>query len=178
MTIPLPELARAYAALFPGRSESFPFPPTEQSIHRINEALSIRLPDSLIWFAANTGACQGWLASLGEDYESGTHILHMASRTRKIRRRVMGGRGRWEFVRPAAFVPFNLGFDADYNCLDGSTFDPATGEYAIQYWSPPRIFGAERYSSFPQYMEACIRSWAEHARAPVKEAVLAIIGAG
>jgi hypothetical protein len=86
------------------------------------------------------------------------------------------GQGRWEFVKPAAFVPFNHGYDTDYDCLDRSAFDPATGEYAIQYWSPPRILGEERYGSFPEYMEDCIRSWAETARSPVKDAVLSIIG--
>jgi hypothetical protein len=164
MTMSIADLARAYEALFPGSKENCPFPPTDSSIRRINEALSIRLPESLIWFAANTGACQNWLASLGEDYESGCHILQLAARTRKIRRRVVGGRGLWEFVKPAAFVPFNHGDDRDYDCLDLTAFDPATGEYAIQYWSPPRILGEQRYSSFPEYMEDCIRSWAACAR--------------
>lgn len=178
MTIQIADLARAYDALFPGMSGNCPFPPTERSIHCINEALSIQLPDSLVWFAANTGACQNWLAGLGEDFESRHHILCLTSRARKIRRRVIGGHGRWEFVMPAAFIPFNHGHDDDYDCFDSGTFDPSTGEYAIQYWAPPRLLGEQRYNSFPQYMEACIRSWAEDARAPVKDAVLSVIGNG
>ncbi len=154
-----------------------PFPPTQRSIQRINEALSIRLPDSLVWFAANTNASQNWLASLGEDCDSGLHILQIAARTRKTRRRVIEGHGRWEFVQPAAFVPFNHGYVNDYDCLDRSAYDLSTGEYAIQYWSPPRLLGEARYSTFPQYIEACIRSWATHARKPVKKEVLSIIGA-
>lgn len=177
MTTPIGDLARAYDALHPGRADSWPFPPTKQSIRRINEALSIQLPDSLVWFAANTSACQHWLVSLGDDVESGHHILRLAARTRKLRRRVPGGPGRWEFVKPAAFIPLNHGYDGDYDCLDAGAFDLSTGEYAIQYWTPPRDLG-ERYNSFPQYMENCIRSWAEHAHTPVKDAVLSIIGHG
>lgn len=178
MTIQIADLARAYDALFPENSGHCPFPPTERSIHCINEALSIRLPDSLVWFAANTSACQNWLAGLGENFESRQHILCLTSRSRKIRRRVIGGHGRWEFVKPAAFVPFNHAYDDDYDCFDSGAFDPSTGEYAIQYWAPPRLLGDQRYSSFPQYMESCIRSWAEDARTPVKDAVLSVLGNG
>jgi hypothetical protein len=177
MTTPIADLARAYDALHPG-SGPCPFPPTERSIRLINAALSVRLPDSLVWFAANTGACRHWIASLGEDFDHHHHILHVAARVRKIRRRVIGGHGRWEQVKPAAFVPFTHGHDSDYDCLDAASLDPYTGEYAIQYWAPPRILGNERYSSFPKYIEASIRSWTEHAGAPVKAAVLAIIGNG
>ena len=136
MDTPITDLARAYDALYPRSLGGWPFPPTERSIERINDTLSIRLPGSLVWFAANTSACEHWLASLGEDFESAHHILQIASRARKIRRRVIGGLGRWEYVKPAAFVPFNHGHDNDYDCLDGNALDPSTGEYAIQYWAP------------------------------------------
>jgi hypothetical protein len=151
------------------------FPPTERSIRLINESLSITLPDSLVWFAANTGACRHWIASLGEDFEDPRHILHIAARARKIRRRAIGGRGRWEYVKPALFVPFTHGYDGVYDCFDRGSFNPSTGEYAIQCWAAPRIFGEERYDSFPQYMESMIKSSAQCVRAPVKDAVLAII---
>lgn len=175
MTIALADLALAYDALFPTERRSLSYPPTAQSIAHINATLTLQLPDSLIWCAQNTGACQPWLASLGEDVDSRHHILHIASRTSKIRRRVIGAQGRWEFVRPAAFIPLNRGDDHDYDCLDGSAFDPSSGEYAIQTWAPPRILGEQRYTSFPQYMEACIRSWAQHASTPVQQAVSVII---
>jgi hypothetical protein len=175
MTTPIADLARAYDSLHKGLGIC-PSPPTERSIRHINEVLSIRLPDSLVWFAANTGACHNWIARLGEDFEHHHHILYLAALARKIRRRVIGGGGRWEYVKPAAFVPFTHGYDSDYDCLDSGSVDPSTGEYAIQYWAPPRILGEERYSSFPQYMEASIKSWAECAHPPVKDTVLAIIG--
>lgn len=176
MTAPLSDLARAYDALHPRAADSWPFPPTPLSIRRINEALSLELPESLLWFTANTSACHHWLASLGEDFDSWNHILHMASRTRRIRRRVVGGHGRWEYVKPETFVPFNHGYDQDYDCLDTGTRNLSTGEYAIQHWSPPRVLGEHRFGSFPEYIEWHIKGWAAHSRAPVKEAVFAIVG--
>ena len=176
MPIPITDLARAYGALYPCRHDAWPFPPTARSIRRINDVLPIQLPESLLHFAASSGACHYWLASLGEDLESDLHILKVAARTRRIRRRIIGGKGRWEYVRPPLFVPFTHGYDDDYDCLDGAAFDTSTGEYVIRYWSPPRIFGETGYGSFPEYMEATIRYWASHAKKPQKEAVYSIIG--
>ena len=176
MPIPITDLARAYDTLYPYSVEKWPSPPTARSIRRINETLSIRLPDSLLAFVTQCGACHNWLASLGEDFESELHILKVAARTRRIRRRIIGGKGRWEYVRPPLFVPFTHGYDDDYDCLDGASFDASTGEYVIRYWSPPRIFGGTGYDSFPEYMEATIRYWASHAKKPQKEAVYSIIG--
>ena len=176
--IPITDLARAYDALYPYSAEKWLSPPTAGSVRRINETLSIRLPDSLLAFVTQCGACHRWLASLGEDFESDRHILKVAARTRRIRRRIIGGKGRWEYVRPPLFVPFTHGYDDDYNCLDGAAFDAGTGEYTIQYWAPPRILGDTRYRSFPEYMESCIRWWATHAKKPQREAVLSILGPG
>lgn len=176
MTIPIADLARAYDALHPRTSEKWPFPPTTSSIRRINQTLSIQLPASLAWFVSNSSACHHWLASLGEDYDSHRHILRMASRTRRFRRRALGGSGTWEYVKPASFIAINHGYDHDYDCLDVNSFDASTGEYAIQYWAPPRMFGNCRFDSFPDYMASHIRAWAKHSQRPGNATALSILG--
>ena len=165
MTIPIADLARACDALHPETTDTWPFSPTASSIHRINEALSIQLPASLIQFASASSACHHWLASLGEDYDAHHHILHVASCARRFRRRVLGG-SSWEHVKPATFVPINRGHDNDHDCLDADAFDPSTGEYAIQYWAPPRMFGTRRFDTFSDYIASHIRGWAKHSRKP------------
>ena len=177
MTIPIADLARAYDALHPETKDLWPFPPTASSIRRINEALSIQLPASLLQFASNSSACHHWLASLGEDYDAHHHILRMTSRTRRFRRRILGGGGGWEQVKPAAFIPINRGHDHDYDCLDADSLDSSTGEYAIQYWAPPRMFGNCRFDSFPDYMASHIRAWAKHSQRPGNATALSILGA-
>lgn len=176
MTIPIADLAKAYDALHPGTTDKWPYPPTAASIRRINDALSIQLPVSLLQFASNSCACHHWLASLGEDFDAYHHILRTTSRARKFRRRVLGVRGAWEQVKPAAFIPINRGHDHDYDCLDADSLDPSTGEYAIQYWAPPRIFGNGRFDSFPEYMAWHIRAWAKHRMRPGRATALSIVG--
>lgn len=175
MTIPIADLARAYDALHPETTDPWPFPPTASSIRRINEALSIQLPASLIQFVSLSSACHHWLASLGEDYDAHHHILRMTSRMRRFRRRMLGG-GGWEYVKPVAFVPINRGHDHDYDCLDADAFDPSTGEYAIQYWAPPRMFGTQRFDTFADYITSHIRAWAKHSRRPGSATALPIVG--
>ena len=178
MTIPIADLACAYDALHPETTAAWPFPPTASSIRRINRTLSIQLPASLIEFASTSGACHHWLASLGEDDDADHHILRVTSRTRRMRRRRLGGGGRWEYVKPAAFIPINRGHDNDYDCLDAEAFDPSTGEYAIQYWAPPRRFGGRRFDSFADYIASHLRGWAKHSREPGRSIARAIVGDG
>lgn len=175
MTIPITDLARAYDALHPETTEPWPFPATASSIRRINETLSIQLPASLLQFATDSSACHHWLASFGEDYDAHHHILRVTSRTRRFRRRKLGG-GGWECVKPVAFIPINRGHDHDYDCLDADAFDSSTGEYAIQYWTPPRIFGTCRFDCFADYIASHIRAWAKHSRKPGSLAARAIVG--
>ncbi len=171
------ELIAAYNALHEHRDQSeWAFPPTQTSLERISEILKIRLPDALIEFSTETGATGRWLASLGEDYTSFCHILKLNKFCRKLRRRKIGGHGQWEFVKPQNFIVFNRGFDQDYDCFDTSAYNAESGEYEIQYWSPPRIFGDTRYKSFNDYMESHIRSWSKYAVRDVKERVLQLLG--
>jgi hypothetical protein len=176
MAIPIADLVRAYDALHPETREKWPFPPTASSIRRINDTLSMQLPVSLLQFASNSCACRHWLVSLGEDYDSHHHILRKTSRTRRFRRRIPGSTGRWEYVKPASFIPINHGHDDDYDCIDVSSFDPWTGEYAIQYWAPPRVLGDRRFDTFSDYMASHILAWAKHSRRPGSATALSIIG--
>jgi hypothetical protein len=173
MSIEIPSLARAYDLLYPG--ERWDHPPTSRSLRRIRQTLSIELPQSLIDFTRQSGACRNWLASLGEDFDSPLHILHVYARVRRIRRRALHGGGRWEYVKPPGFVPINHGHDADFDCLDTSEKSAESGEFPIQYWSPPRILGPTRNTSFSEYMEETIRAWAANARQPIRDRVFELL---
>lgn len=134
--------------------------PTKQSIAIINEKLGIQLPETFVQFALESKSYSSWFASIGDDFYRCDHILPANRYISRIRRRCLGGGGRWEYVKPKHFVQINLGFDSDYDGLCKDTFDSATGEYHIQYWSPPRIIGSNIDLSFPLYLERNIRFWA------------------
>jgi hypothetical protein len=138
--------------------------PTLASVETINAALGMRLPESLLDFAARSRSFDSWFASLGEDYTSPNHILVINRRLHKIRRRVPGAHGRWEFAAPRHFIALNRGFDSDFDCFDTSAPPETGGEFPIQYWSTPRIFGEVQQPDFPTYLEAMVRSWAEGSR--------------
>ena len=173
MDIDVAILVRAYDALHPGHWWSYP--PTSRSLRRIRKTLSIVLPSSLVAFARESSACSRWLASLGEDFDSPLHILHVHSRVSRIRRRRIGGGGAWEYVKPAGFVPFTHGYDSDFDCLDTSERNEEPDEFPIQYWSPPRILGELRYPSFPEYMYSTIRYWEANTRGPLGKRALGIL---
>jgi len=175
MAIEIANLAGAYNLVWP--DERWPHPPTSRSVRRINKTLAIELPESLIEFAKRSRACVRWMSSLGEDFDSPHHILRVYSRVRRIRRRALGSGGKWEYVKPPSFVPINKGHDDDFECLVTSERNPETGEYPIQYWSPPRILGPTRNASFPEYMEETLRAWAASMRPPIRDRVLAILSA-
>lgn len=132
--------------------------PSEWSIRKINAHFNFVLPPDLITFAKHARLFDGWFASLGDDYASPSHIIRINS--------------YWRRRRPKRAIPRNLvvinrGFDDDLDCLDISSFDSSTGEYAIRYWCPgidendaTRI----RYGSFREYIEAQVRFWSEAKR--------------
>lgn len=157
-----PELVEAFDILMHDRGANR-CAPTLASVAAINAALGMRLPESLLDFAARSKSFDSWFASLGEDYTSPNHILVINRRLRRIRRRVPGGHGKWDFAVPRHFIAFNLGFDSDFDCFDISQPLEMCGEYPTQYWSRPRIFG-EVHADFPSYFEALVRAWAESSK--------------
>lgn len=124
-------------------------PPTAESIALIESSLGITLPDSLVRFAAAAPRYGNWLASLGPDYDSPTHILNI-NRPGQIP------------YKPDNFVIINVGYDEDYECIDLETLDRCTGEYLITYWSPtvPQAESA-LYESFMDCMASNIKFWSE-----------------
>jgi hypothetical protein len=137
-------------ALHAGRRVDQQFPrPTSHSIAKISEHFGMTLPASLREFVVGWRSSGSWFAGFGPDYHSRDHVIRINSywrRRRKTRR------------LPRHFVIVNRGFDEDCDCLDLTTFDPVTGEYAIRYWSPG-ISDGEVHGSFPEYADALLKYW-------------------
>lgn len=123
-------------------------PPTPQSIERIESELELRLPKSLVKFATLAPNYGNWFASLGADFDSLTHILAI---NRDLRA---------DGTLPENYVAINVGYDDDYDCIDGQTFDAESGEYLITYWSPDLDPAeGEIYRDFPSYLLQQIDGW-------------------
>jgi len=128
-------------------------PPTEASLNRISTVLRIRFPDLFVKLAMESSRFGHVFLSLGEDYDSATHII---SFNRYWRRR------RWTRRLPSDLVIISNGFmDEDFNCL----VRPENGDeaLAVEYWSPAPIgypkngCRGPRYSSFDEYLEALVQ---------------------
>ena len=102
--------------------------PTKKSIEAINHTLDIIVPESFIDFLMLSHTATSWFASFGEDYKNPWHVLQTNRSLKTIRRRVLGQRGKWEYVFPQNFVAFNVGFDGDWMCFDLSKYNEETGE--------------------------------------------------
>jgi hypothetical protein len=123
-------------------------PPTRASVARIEKELGIKLPGSMVQFAMLSPNYGNWLASLGPDYYSSTHIVAINKR--------LESEGR----KPKSFVAINIGYDGDYSCIDTETYDHETDEYLITYWaSDVPSTEAALSDSFPIYMEENIECW-------------------
>ena len=121
-------------------------PPTKESIEKIEDCFGFKLPKSLITFAQNSERYGNWLASIGEDYDSPTHIININKEESE--------------ELPKNFVIFNVGYDEDYDCFDLDTYDDETDEYLITYWYPGiDLKEASLHDSFFNNMAAQIRGW-------------------
>ena len=127
--------------------------PTKESIHIINQKLGIKTPKSVIEFLSLSNR-QDLIASFGEDYNSPWHVIKINKMCQQYRRRVIGGKGRWEYVFPKNLVAFNLGHDDDWMCFNLDKQNEKNGEYQIDYWAPPRLNNQNLYSTFYQYIKA------------------------
>jgi len=130
-------------------------PPTEASLNRISTVLRIRLPDLLVTLAKESSRFGHVFLSLGEDYESPTHII---SYNRYWRRRRRTRR------LPSDLVIISNGFmDEDFDCLVRPDKDQDNEGLAVEYWSPAPIGHPKngcrgpRYSSFEEYLEGLVR---------------------
>jgi SMI1-KNR4 cell-wall len=126
--------------------------PTNESIATIEEQLGILLPNDLIEFARASKNYGNWLASIGPDYESTTHIVNINSRLRE------------EGKLPSNFIAINVGYDEDWDCIDMSTYEEKTGESLITCWAegvPQRE--SELYGSFFDYIKSQVEFWSKNA---------------
>lgn len=122
--------------------------PTAESIEEIETKIGIKLPSDLIKFASLSPNYGNWLASIGPDYNSITHIININSRLKD------------EGKIPSNFVAFNVGYDDDWDCMDLDTYDHNTGEYLITHWSADTSLSDSNLSgSFKEYICNQISFW-------------------
>lgn len=121
--------------------------PTAQSIARINRELGIELPESFVDFSRQCD-CYGWyFSSIGEDYESDSHIL--------TRNHVFHTDAEGYTPLPEYLILINSGHDGDYDCFDTRTRDSAR-EYPIVYCDGMAGAGfvpSEPLPTFSHYLE-------------------------
>jgi hypothetical protein len=170
--IDIPELARLYdeahsrpspgadgqrvpdqERLFGQAAEPKTWWPTPKSVSTIQDILDVRIPPTLLEFVRSSDCSGDWFASLGEDYDNPEHIIRVNADTQRTRRRVQG---RWQNVMPRNLVPFTLGFDGDYDCLDVSRPGPLPGEFEICHWACPMTEGTDYHLDFPSYILSII----------------------
>jgi hypothetical protein len=123
-------------------------PPTVESVRRINHELGVRLPESFLDFARRCDCYGVWFASIGEDFESPTHILN-------LNRIFHTDYGDGYMPLPEPLVLINHGYDGDCDCIDSSVQN-AEGEYSIIYWdceASSSFVPTELFASFPLYLE-------------------------
>ncbi len=127
-------------------------PPTNESINKIEDHLRFNIPEILIAFAQSSNLYGNWLASIGEDYDSDTHIISINDEWHNAHVK--------EARVPANFIIFNLGYDEDFDCFDIETYDQDSDEYLITYWYPGiDLRESSLYGSFSDYMSAQILGW-------------------
>jgi hypothetical protein len=125
------------------------FPPTVESVLRINHELDISLPESFLDFA-NRCDCYGvWFASIGEDFENPLHILN-------LNRLFHRDEGDGYTPLPETLVLINHGNDGDCDCID-TRVQNAEGEYSIIYWDckgSSSFISTELFADFSLYLES------------------------
>ena len=131
--------------------------PTATSLQTVNERFTFELPESFIYFSQHCMSNDLCL-SIGEDYDSPFHIFSVNGRLRKLRRRTIGARGKWEYVFPRNFVALTTWCDDDWNCFDLNTQDERSGEYEVVHWATPRYLGKTQ-ASFPNFLASTLKFW-------------------
>ena len=123
-------------------------PPTPESVVYIEQALGFKLPKSMRRFADLSANYGNWLAGLGTDYDTPTHIV-------QVNRRLQN-----EGQIPQNFVAINVGYDGDYSCIDIETYDATTDEYLITYWaSGVQLSECALSADFLCYMQENLVFW-------------------
>ena len=147
------QLLRLFALAFPG--DGGDSAPTAGSIARINRELGIILPASFVEFAERCPAYTSLFASIGEDLNSGYHILD-------VNREFHCDEPHYSV--PKWFVVFNHGHDQDCDGFDSRRVG-VDGEYPVMYWSALEGLTFNNaawpvYSRFLDYLEFTLSYYA------------------
>jgi hypothetical protein len=121
-------------------------PPTPQSIQRIQQELSITIPDDYIHIATNCPSYGVWLAGIGEDYDHAFHILRLNG--------VFHDYNDLPAL-PQQFVLLNHGHDGDCDCWDTREIT-ASGEHSIVYVDVGSVSpepSGKKFEDFRSYIE-------------------------
>ena len=125
--------------------------PSEWSVRKINAHFGIELPHELVLFAKLSKSFGSWFASLGDDYDSPSHIIRINSYWRRRRK---------TRAIPRNLLIINRGFDDDLDCIDLESFDGSTGAFSIRYWFPGCVAEESTvYPSFNDYMQTHVEAW-------------------
>jgi hypothetical protein len=103
-------------------------PPTTQSLDRIREDLCIRIPDDFVRLAAACPSYGSWLASIGDDFDIGSHIIKLNT----LFHESVSPEEEGYAVLPKHLIMFNHGHDGDCDCWD-TRVTTACGEHPIVY---------------------------------------------
>ncbi len=103
-------------------------PPTPQSLARIQQHLGIRIPDDYVRFATMCPSYGSWLASIGDDFDNGLHILNLNA----VFHDCTPVDGEGYVALPKHLIILNHGHDGDCDCWDTRT-QTASGEHPIIY---------------------------------------------
>jgi len=102
--------------------------PTTKSVERIQRDLGIRIPDDFVRLAAACPSYGSWLASIGDDFDSASHITKLNAFFHESTPSDEDGYAEL----PRHLIMLNHGYDGDCDCWDtrGVT---ASGEHPIVY---------------------------------------------
>ena len=150
-------------------------PPTAESIERINRALNISLPGSLVRFAEDCPSYGTWFASIGADYDSYLHILELNKAFRA--EGDFGNDGKLLPPLPKDLVLINHGHDGDCDCLEMGTYNEQAREFRLRHWN--QISGQLSnlmWPTFREYFEWHVGNWRKHATNEIRSHVEKILG--
>lgn len=159
------QLLRLFDVAF--TSERCDSTPTLKSVARINRELGIVLPSRFIEFAQRCPGYTSLFSSIGEDFDSGLHILY-------VNREFHDDEPHYSV--PRWFIVFNYGHDQDCDGFD-SRKPGGDGEYPVMYWDASQgvAFDNSRwpvYPTFHDYLEFTLTYHAKNANRERAEEII------
>ena len=102
--------------------------PTADSVDRIQRDLGIRIPGDLVRLAAACPSYGSWLASIGDDFDNGSHITRLNALFHEISPAAEDSYAE----RPKHLIMLNHGHDGHCDCWDTQVVTES-GEHPIVY---------------------------------------------